>query len=394
MIWFGYNIILLNLYSNLPMTIRSITIAVDSFKGSLTSAEVAEAFEQGFRRHYPTCEIRKVAIGDGGEGTVEALVATLGGELVNVMASDPLHRPIKAHYGILEGATAIIEMAAASGLTLLKPDERNPMLTSTYGTGELVADAIHRGCRNILVSIGGSATNDCGVGMLQALGFRFLDSEGKVLQGCGEALTQIATIDDSNALSELRECTFTVACDVDNPLYGERGAVNIFAPQKGATAEMIEVLECGVRNFARVVREFNGTEIGEMAGAGAAGGLGGGMVALLGAKMERGIDMVLNAIEFDKRIEGCDLVITGEGRLDYQTVMGKAPSGVLRVARAQGIPTIAIGGGVAWCDELRNSDFAKIYVVTPDDMPLEVAMQPEVAKENLRNTAERIAQQL
>lgn len=376
------------------MKINSIVIAVDSFKGSLSSLEVAEAFEAGFRQHYPTCNIRKVAIGDGGEGTVEALVATLGGEIIEVEVNNPLHRPIKAKYGIINHSTAIIEMAVASGLTLLTPEERNPMITSTYGTGEMVADAIRRGCRNILVTIGGSATNDCGVGMMRALGFRFLDSEGQELQGGGEVLARIASIDDKNALDELRECRFTVACDVDNPLYGEQGASCIFAPQKGATAEMVEALDYGLRNFARVVEEFNGVEIGEMAGAGAAGGLGGGMVALLGARIERGIDMVLNAIHFEDLIRGCDLVVTGEGRLDRQTVMGKAPSGVLRVAKAQGIPTIAIGGGVAWCDELRNSDFSKIYAVTPKGMPLEVAMQAEVAKENLRNTAELIARQL
>ena len=376
------------------MKINSIVIAVDSFKGSLSSLEVAEAFEAGFRQHYPTCDIRKVAIGDGGEGTVEALVATLGGEIIEVEVNNPLHRPIKAKYGIINHSTAIIEMATASGLTLLAPDERNPMLTSTYGTGELVADAIRRGCRNFLVAIGGSATNDCGVGMLRALGFRFLDSEGRELQGGGETVAEIATIDDKKALRELRECTFTVACDVENPLYGHQGASYIFAPQKGATAEMVETLDCGLRNFARVVREFNGAEIGEMAGAGAGGGIGGGMVALLGAKMERGIDMVLNTIDFDKVIEGCDLVVTGEGRLDRQTVMGKAPSGVLRVAKAQGIPTIAIGGGVEWCDELHNSDFANIYIVTPEGMPLEEAMQAEVAKESVRKCAQRIAEQL
>lgn len=370
---------------------KKVTIAVDSFKGSLSSAEVAEAFAKGFRAVFPQCEMRKVAIADGGEGTVDALVETLGGEYVEALVSDPLHRPTKARYGIIEGDTAVIEMAAASGLTLLKAEERNPLLTSTYGTGELILDALNRGCRKFLVGIGGSATNDGGTGMLRALGFRFLDSEGNALQSGGEILEKIARIDDSEVCQEVRDSSFTVACDVTNPLYGERGAANVYAPQKGADAKMVEQLDRGLRNFARVVEEFNGAQIGTLEGAGAAGGLGGGFKALLGATLEHGIIMVLEAMHFDKIIEGSDLVITGEGRLDRQSVMGKAPSGVLAVANLQNIPTIAIAGGVEWCDELRDCGFASIEVVTPEGMPLEEAMQSSVARENVRRIAERIA---
>ena len=370
---------------------KKVVLAIDSFKGSLSSYEVAEAFSDGFGEISPHCEIRKVAIADGGEGTVEALVDTLGGEYIEIMVCDPLHRPIKVRYGIIERDTAIIEMAAASGLTLLSAEERNPLITSTYGTGEMIADALKRGCRNFLVGIGGSATTDGGTGMLRALGFRFLDGEGNALQGGGEILENIARIDDSCVCREVRESHFTVACDVTNPLYGENGAAYVYAPQKGADRDMVEQLDSGLRNFARVIEAFNGSQIGPLEGAGAAGGLGGGFKALLGAKLERGITMVLDAMHFDRIIEGCDLVITGEGRIDRQSVMGKAPSGVLAAAKAQGIPTIAIAGGVEWSEGLRTSGFASIEVVTPEGMPLEEAMRPDVARENVRATAKRIA---
>ena len=215
---------------------KKVIIAVDSFKGSLSSLEVAEAFEQGFRSICPDCEVRKVAIADGGEGTVEALVETLGGEYIDVEVCDPLHRPIKARYGIIDGGkTAVIEMSAASGLTLLKVEERNPLLTSTYGTGEMVADAISRGCRKILMGIGGSATNDAGTGMFRALGYRFFDGCGEELVGGGEILERIVDIDDSNVIPELAECKFIVACDVTNRLFGKFGAAYVFAPQKVQT---------------------------------------------------------------------------------------------------------------------------------------------------------------
>lgn len=371
---------------------KKVVIAIDSFKGSLSSREIADAFESGFRPYHPKCDICKIAIADGGEGTVEALIETLGGEYIEIEVCNPLHRSIKAQYGIIDGGKcAIIEMSAASGLTLLSADERNPLLTSTYGTGEIIADAIKRGCRKFLVGIGGSATNDAGTGMLRALGYRFLDNIGNELIGGGGILEDIASIDDSQVLSGLSECEFIVACDVTNPFYGKQGAAYVFAPQKGADKAMVERLDRGLRNFARIVALHNGTDIAEMEGAGAAGGLGGGMKALLNTKLMRGIDMVLSAIDFNNIIIGADLVITGEGHLDYQTIMGKAPNGILRAATEQHIPTIAIGGGVTWCEELRTSGFDAIEVVTPEGMSLEEAMKPEVTKESIRLTAERIA---
>ena len=375
--------------------IRRITIAIDSFKGSLSSAEVADAFERGFLIEHPQCAVRKVSVADGGEGTVEALVETMQGEYVSVEVADPLMRPIVARYGVIDGGkTAVMEMSAASGLPLLRAEERNPLKTTTYGTGQMILDALGRGCRKFLIGIGGSATNDAGVGMLRALGFRFLDGEGRELTGGGECLQRIASIDESGAADGLREAEFIVACDVVNPLYGPEGAAYVFAPQKGADAKMVEELDCGLRIFADVVKQHNGEDVATLQGAGAAGGLGGGFKALLGAKLERGIEMVLGAMRFDEIIADSDLVITGEGRLDAQTVMGKAPSGVLSAARRQGIPCIAIGGGVRWCEELRGSDFAAILPIVSVPMALEEAMRCDVAAQNVERTAQQVGRML
>ena len=370
-----------------------ITLAFDSFKGSLSSSQVADAFEEGLHSYIPHCEICKVAIADGGEGTTEALVEALNGEYIDVMVSDPLGRPITARYGIIEhGKTAVMEMAKASGLPLLTPSERNPLKTSTYGTGQMILHALERGCRNFLIGIGGSATNDGGMGMLSALGYHFLDKQGNILPGTGEMLSLVASIDDTHVHPALCKCHIKVACDVTNPLYGEQGAAYIFAPQKGADAQMVELLDNGLRNYAQVIEEYNGNNIATLPGAGAAGGLGGGFKALLEARLVPGIEMVLDAMAFDDLIAGSTLVVTGEGCIDYQTVMGKAPSGVLRVAQRHNIPVVAIGGRVAWCDALRNSGFAAILPIAPNDLPLEEAMKQEVAYENVRQTAIRIAE--
>ena len=369
----------------------TITLAFDSFKGSLRSDEVADAFEEGLRTVLPDCEVRKAYVADGGEGTMEAIVKSLNGSFIETTVSDPIGRAVKARYGIIDnGQTAVIEMAVASGLTLLKPEERNPMHTTTYGTGELIADAISRGCRRFLVGIGGSATNDGGTGMFSALGFRFLDKERNALEGCGGTLAEIVSIDASQAMSELKDCEFIIACDVTAPLYGPNGAAHVFAPQKGANKEMVAQLDAGLRNFASAIYQFNGKDVAHIPGGGAAGGMGAGMYALLNSRLERGIDMVLNAIRFDDIITGSDFVVTGEGRIDRQTVMGKAPSGILRRASAQGIPVIAIGGRVEWCDELRKSGFAKILEASNPDMPKEKAMQRSIAYENMRRAGQQL----
>lgn len=369
---------------------RRIVVACDSFKGSLSSEQVAEAAGRGIHAVYPDCAVHSIPIADGGEGTTCALMETLNGQWVEASACDPLMRPVKARYGIGKNHTAIIESASASGLTLLAPVERNPMLTSTYGTGELIADALGRGCRDFIIGLGGSATNDAGVGMLRALGFRFRDAQGYELQGGGQILSRIASIDASGADKRLTEVRFRVACDVTNPLLGERGTTRIFAPQKGAAPGMVEKLEQGMAHFARVLENFCGRNIAAISGAGAAGGLGAAFAGVLGAKLLPGIDMVLEAAGFDALMQDCELVITGEGRMDSQTAMGKAPQGVLHAARRHGVPVVAIAGGVEDSEALLAQGFTAVIPIQPACVPLEEAMRPSVAAHNVEQTVRRI----
>ena len=370
-------------FYNFVLILMKIVIASDSFKGSLSSLQVADAIEEGVRSVVGDgAEIVKINVADGGEGTTEVLIASLGGEKVCATVSDPLGRPVSASYGIA-GDTAVMEMAAASGLPLLEVSERNPLLAGTKGPGEIIADALARGCRNFLVGIGGSATNDGGMGMLSALGWRFLDAEGNVLEGCGASLGKIRSIDDSRVLPALRESSFTVACDVDIPFYGPGGAAYLFAPQKGATPQMVAALDRGLGNLASVIASKYGIRVDDVPGAGAAGGLGGAFLAFLGAKLVPGIEMVLEAIRFDEVIKGADLVFTGEGRIDSQTLHGKTPSGVLSHAAGQGVKVIAIGGRV----DARPEGFFRVIQASPADMPLEQAMDYETAFANVRAAA-------
>lgn len=363
--------------------LRKIVVAADSFKGSLSSAEVAAAVAQGVREVFPECEVVCLDVADGGEGTMEALLKALGGAAVECEAHDPLMRPLRAEYGIsADGGTAIIDMAAASGLTLLREDERNPLLTTTFGTGEMVADALRRGCRRVIVGLGGSATNDGGTGMLTALGFRFLDAGGMQLPGTGGSLLHIASVDASGALLELAGAAFTAACDVVNPLCGPDGAAYVYAPQKGADAAMVETLDSGLHNFGMVTERFCGRSVIGIRGAGAAGGMGAGMLACLNAGLVPGAELLLDALKFDETAAGADLVITGEGRIDEQTLMGKLPVRVLRRASAPGVPAVALGGQVT-ID--RNPGFARMLAVSPAGCPPETAMLPEVAFTNVRN---------
>lgn len=372
---------------------RKIVIASDSFKGSLSSLEVAEAASTGIHACMPGCDVVKVAVADGGEGTVDAAVAAMHGAHRTVMAADPLGRSIKAYYGIInDGDTkmAIIEMAAASGLPLLKKEERNPWLTSTFGTGQMIRDALTQGCRKMLIGIGGSATNDGGMGMMRALGVRFLDDDGNELTGCGGDLCRVSGIDTSQMMSEAREAVFIIACDVDTPFCGPHGAAPVFAPQKGADSETVEKLNNGMSSFAKIIASTTGVDIANLPGSGAAGGLGGAFKAFLNGQLTSGADMVLDAIRFDELIEGADLVITGEGRMDHQSVKGKTPIGVLRHARSNGIPVIAICGTVVPCHELDDAGFSAIHPVTPKGMSLEEAMRKDVAAQNVRMAMERI----
>jgi len=371
-----------------------IVVASDSFKGSLSSTEVATAAARGIKSVYPDCEAVAVSVADGGEGAVDAVVEALGGKIVTATVNDPLGRPILACYGVV-GKMAVIEIAAASGLTLLTDEERNPWLTSTYGTGEMIMDAVKRGCRNFLVGLGGSATNDAGMGMLQALGFRFYDiDDQEIIDGCGGRLQDVARIDDTGVMDAVCQCRFTVACDVDTPFCGSEGAAYVFAPQKGADMEMVARLDSGMVSFAEVIEKTYGIDVTSMAGAGAAGGMGGGFYAFLNATLKRGVDMVLDAIDFDSIIRGADLVITGEGKLDYQTVKGKTAAGVLARAKAQDIPVVAIAGRVEMCDSVAQMGFAGVYPIMENEMPLAVAMQSDFAAANVEKTIKKIVTNL
>lgn len=340
---------------------RKIVIACDSYKGCLSSSEVARAAAEGVAEVYPDCEIVRLAVADGGEGTVDALVETLGGHLEWAEVSDPLGRPIKAVYGVA-GDLAIIESAAACGLTLLTKKERNPLITTTKGLGELILAAIGKGCRRFLIGLGGSATNDGGMGMISADGF----------------------------LERARGMKFTVACDVDTPYIGAHGASRVFGPQKGASEEDVEILEERLRGYALKILKDTGIDVSDMAGAGAAGGLGGAFRAYLGAELKRGVDLVLDQIGFDSIIDGADLVITGEGCSDYQTLKGKTAAGVLERAKRKGIPVMLVSGAIRNGQMLRDGGFGVIAAASPQGMSLAEAMRPETAEHNIYETVKRL----
>ncbi len=369
---------------------RKIVVASDSFKGSVSSMEVAECAGLAIHKIFPDCEVVKIPVGDGGEGTVGTLIAALGGETVSCIVHDPLMRPIEATYGILaDHRTAVIEMAAASGLTLVSVSERNPLRTTTYGTGELIRDAMERGCRDFMIGIGGSATYDGGIGELRDLGFRFLDEGGNELESGGESLGRIYAVDRSMALPQLEESSFTIACDVNNPFYGEEGAAYVFARQKGADDTMVRLLDEGLRNLAEVIGRTEGIEVNQIPGSGAAGGLGGALVAFLKGVLKPGIRMVLDALRFDERIRGADLIITGEGKLDKQTCMGKTPFGVLRAGMRQGIPVVVMGGYVEEVEALNASGFLAVLPLLPYPVSLEQAMDKDFTCRNIGRALEQ-----
>lgn len=369
---------------------KKIVVAFDSFKGSLSSAEAAEAFIAGVRSVDRAVECRVVSIADGGEGMAEAIVEGVGGVMVTAMAHDPLGREIETSYGIIHGGTtAIIPISSASGITLLAPEERNPLYATTCGTGELLLDAVRRGCRKIVVGLGGSATNDGGTGLLRALGYKFIDANGVELTDTIDILERVDRVVPPKN-SALQGVEVSVAVDVDNPLCGERGATYIYGAQKGANEAMLKRLDTAMHHYASVVAEWRGEDISNRAGMGAAGGAGFAFGALLDAMPISGIELVLSIVDFDTIIADASLVVTGEGRIDRQTVMGKAPAGVLRYAKRAGVPCIAVGGGVQWCNELRESDFDAIYAATPDGMPIAEAMKKEVATANLQRVATSI----
>ncbi|WP_127957446.1 glycerate kinase [Serratia microhaemolytica] len=368
-----------------------IVIAPDSFKESLSAFDVACAIEQGFREIYPQAQYIKLPMADGGEGTVEAMVAATGGKRVELPVTGPLGETVNAFYGWLsESRTAVIEMAAASGLHLVPPELRDPFLTSSVGTGELILAALEQGAQQIILGIGGSATNDGGAGMMQALGARLLDRHGEPLPPGGAALADLTTIDLSNLDQRLAEITLRVACDVDNPLCGPKGASAVFGPQKGASPEQVVVLDNALLRWGRQIEQISGYSVLELPGAGAAGGLGAALAGLLNAQLEPGIAIVTDALQLATVVQGADLVITGEGRIDSQTVRGKTPIGVAKIAKQFAVPTIALAGGVARDHALvHQHGLDAVFAIVNRIVTLPEALAD--AEENLRVTARNIA---
>ena len=368
---------------------KKIIVAIDSFKGCLTSAEANQAASEGVFAKMPEAEVVQIPVSDGGEGWLEAFNVAIGGELVEVNVKDPLMRPIVAQY-LMQGDTAVIEIAKASGLTLLSPEERNPMVATSYGTGQLVVDAVRRGCKHIIIGLGGSATSDCGIGMLRAI----IDSFAKG-----------GSWDDVRELDDVR---FTIATDVTNPLCGENGAAHVFAPQKfaikreqseldsiaereqtrpqvkGATHEQVLALDARAKRFAEASAKHMGRDCQNMPGAGAAGGFGYAFLQYMNAKCRSGIDLLLDTIHFDDLLQDADLVITGEGSADRQTLMGKLPFGILQRAQRHDVPVMLIAGRIADEQQLLAAGFSRVTCINPPGLPLEIAMQPATAKENIR----------
>lgn len=369
-----------------------VVVAIDSFKGSLTSLQAGKAVKEAICRLDKNAEVLVKPLADGGEGTVEALSSGLDSEVIEIWVHDPLMRPVKAKYCILKSSnTAVIEMAAASGITLVSADERNPLETTTYGVGELIKDAISRGCRRFIIGIGGSATNDGGTGMLSALGVQFLDKDDQPISWGAKGLKELCKINAEQVIPKLTECSFQIACDVKNPLCGDSGCSAVFGPQKGATADMIVKMDAWLENYAEITESVSGKANKDHAGAGAAGGLGFAFLAYTNATLKSGIDIVLEEINIVDDIKAADIVITGEGRLDSQTVMGKAPIGVAKLAKKFGKKVIAFCGCATPDAEICNEHGIDAYFpILRNVTTLEEALDIQNAYDNLHGTAYQV----
>lgn len=417
-----------------------ILIAIDSFKGSLSSKEAGEAIKSGILRVIPDAEVLISPLADGGEGTVETLVEALGGSLETVRVKGPLFQEVEAHYGILsesekfqaeiksdtqretlpenpskahseahsdahleapsetdsqyspkDGKLAVMEMSQASGITLVAPEERSPLKTSSYGVGQMILDAYHKGCRRFLIGIGGSATNDGGIGMLTALGFRFTKEDGEEILPIGEGLKDLVKIENSSVPEGLLQCSFQIACDVENPLYGENGSSLIYGFQKGGNKEMLSQIDLWMKHYSELVKEYNPAANPEAPGSGAAGGLGFAFRSFLQGELKSGVSLILEETKLSEKMQGADLVITGEGRLDEQSAMGKAPIGVAKLAKEQGIPVIAFAGAVTEGAKACNQAGIDAYFpILRGISTLEEAMEKETARRNLEDTVEQV----
>ncbi|MDN5332685.1 MAG: glycerate 2-kinase [Tepidanaerobacteraceae bacterium] len=370
-----------------------IVIAPDSFKGSLTSLAAANAIERGILKAASSTDVKvnvhKVPMADGGEGTVEAVICAAGGRIVKTRVLDPLGRETNSFFGVLPDGTAVVEMAAASGLNLLKKEERNPMKTTTYGTGQLIKAALDYGSRKLIIGIGGSATNDGGVGMAQALGVKFMDAQGKNIGFGGGELSKIERIDVSGLDPRVKEAEIVVACDVKNVLCGPHGASAVYGPQKGATPEMVEILDQNLRHLASIIKRDLGKDVADVPGSGAAGGLGAALMAFLEARMKPGIEIIIEIARLEEKIKGADVVITGEGSTDSQTIYGKVPLGIARVARRWRKPVVCISGSLKeGYDVLFGEGITAFFSITNGPMTLEEAM--ERGEELLKKASENV----
>ena len=422
--------------------IMKILIAIDSFKGSLSSKEAGEAIKSGILRVIPDADVLISPLADGGEGTVETLVEALGGSLETVRVKGPLFQEVEARYGILSGSgdtcygilsesgearcdmlsesretptesclktqvrvpldtdsqyspkdgkLAVMEMSQASGITLVSPEERNPLKTGSYGVGEMILDAYHKGCRRFLIGIGGSATNDGGIGMLSALGFRFTKENGEEISPCGEGLKDLARIENTFVSKDLLQCSFQIACDVENPLYGENGASLVYGFQKGGNKELLSQMDLWMKRYSELVKEYNPAANPEAPGSGAAGGLGFAFRSFLQGELKSGVSLILEETGLSEKMQGADLVITGEGRLDEQSAMGKAPIGVAKLAKTQGIPVIAFAGAVAeGAKSCNQAGIDAYFPILRGISTLEEAMEKETARRNLEDTVEQV----
>ena len=362
-----------------------IVIAPQAFKGSLSALNVANAVQKGVRRIFPDAQILTCPVADGGDGTLETLVESSGGKIMETNVADPTGKPIVAQWGAMgDGNTAVIEMARTSGLALLTLEERDPLNATTYGLGEIIVSALNKGFRKFIVGIGGSATNDAGAGMAQALGIKLMDREGRNLVFGGAALQNLSVIDTSSIDQRVLESNFQIACDVNNPLTGPEGASAVYGPQKGATEENVRQLDSALGVFAEVAKRDLGKDISNLEGAGAAGGLGAGMIAFVEGHLRAGVDIVLDTVNLAEKLESADLVITGEGSIDFQTVYNKAPIGVARMAKARGIPTIGISGMLG-----KNYRIVHNHGI---DAALSIANGPISLEESLQNAPSLISE--
>ncbi|WP_300079957.1 glycerate kinase [uncultured Thomasclavelia sp.] len=369
-----------------------VVVAIDSLKGSLSSLEAGNAIKQGIKRVYQDAKIIVKPLADGGEGTVEALVSGMNGKIETVVATGPLGDKIESSYGIIpEKRLAIMEMASIAGITLLSLKQRNPLYTTTYGLGEMIKDAISKGCNNFIIGIGGSATNDGGIGMLQALGFDLLDKDGNQVPLGARGLKDLVKIDDKNVLPELKKCQFKIACDVTNVLCGENGCSVVFGPQKGATSQMIKDMDQWLYNFANLAKKKYPHSDTLVPGTGAAGGLGFAFLTFVKATLESGIDIILETIDLKSDLKDVDVVVTGEGCLDRQSAMGKAPVGVAKMAKLYNKPVIAFAGSVTKEAKLCNQEGIDAYFpIIRNITTLQEAMAKENAKNNLTDTVEQV----